>query len=405
MRWAVVLATILLLAEAACGADAAPAGAAPAADAGPSGGETAARDAPAPKPGTPVSESTETPAIDAVQEPPGTPGKDKLPQPEEKDLEAIGSAPVGVVVHTALPAGGRPFSFYVPKSYDKTRSYPLLVTCTGTGIGRENIRRAWHLAERFDLLVVSPDTWAIYGKPGSDVRVGETRQAWSRSGQTVDVPMIVRDQAEILRDLQADSRAIGDVVALLQKTYSIDKRLVVLTGFSGGAWVAYYAGLSDPARYAGISIRSGTFRAGALPKRIAKARAMPISVVIGDRDLDLVLKDTAKAETFFKQRQFENFQVERLPHSGHDNRPEVAGNFVDYLRGELKARERAEAMKQWEKYYAAGKAAAAHGDADKARHWLRKAADLEAAHDLPPKAAELLKTLDANPEDARKPAP
>lgn len=383
MKWAVALAMMLVCATAACGDDVAP----------------------APKPGAPPSESTKTPTTDTSPEPAERQGKDKLPRPEEKDLEPIDGAPAGVVVHTALPKGGRPFSFYVPKSYEKTNRYPLLVTCTGTGIGRENIRRAWHLAERFDLLVVSPDTWAIYGRPGTDAHVGETRRAWSRSGETVDVPMIVRDQAGILRDLRADSRAIRDVVGLLQQTYSIDKRLVVLTGFSGGAWVAYYAGLSDPGRYAGISIRSGTFHPGAVPKNIARARAMPISVVIGDRDLDLVLKDTRKAEEFFKRQKFENFQVERLPRSGHDNRPEVAGNFVDYLRRELKARERAEAMERWAKYYAAGKASAERADVEKARHWLRKAADLEARHDLPPKAAELLKALDSEPAETQKPAP
>lgn len=322
-----------------------------------------------------------------------SPAPETPPMPTQVKAEALGDVRPGVIVHTKLP-GGRPFSLYVPKAYDKSRPWPLLVELTGRGIGRDNITHIWQVADAFQTIVVAPDTYAIFGKPGADVKVTETREAWSRSGKTLDVPLTTRDLPDFLRDLKADAEAIAATVDLLRKSLTVERELVVLTGYSGGAWVAYYAGCSDPARYAGICVRSGTFHPGIMPPNPARALKLPITLVLGDKDLDLVLADTAKAEEYFKRLKFEHFQVERLPHSGHDNRPEAAGNFVRYLEQELKARRLAEARKRWEIFFKAGQEALARGETDKARQWLQKAAEVEAAAGLPPEAAELLKKLD-----------
>jgi dienelactone hydrolase len=315
------------------------------------------------------------------------------PAPEEVDAASLDAARPGIILHTRL-AGGRPFSLYLPQAYDASRPWPLLIELTGRGIGRENIRRMCRTADAFGLIVAAPDTYAIFGPPGQAAEVTRTHEAWSRSGESVDVPQTVRDQEAILADLAGDARAIGDVVDALAARFTVEREAVVLTGYSGGAWAAYYTGLSAPGKYAGICIRSGTFHPGVMPDGAAAARKLPINVVVGDRDLEMVLADTAKAEVWFKRMQFERFQVERLPHSGHDNRPEAAGNFARFVAQEVQARRLAAARKEWDKFLRAGRRALEAGEPDKARHWLEKAAALEREHGLEPaEATQLLETL------------
>lgn len=366
----------------------------------------------APDPAAPARENTSPAGPDAPRaaaQPPDAsapkPPPAKEEPPPQVELASVQDAPGGSIALSKLPDNGRPFAFYVPKEYNRDKAWPLLVECTAKGEPGGNMKHVWQLADRFGLIVASCETWAIYGPPTAPAAVERTHEAWSRSGETVEVPQTVRDLDDILRDLRADARAIDAMADLLAKHFNVDRDMVVLTGYSGGAWVAYYAGLSAPNRYAGICIRSGSFHPDVLPSGTARARKMPIQVVVGDRDLDLVLKDTTRAEEFFRQEKFEHFQVERLPHSGHDMRPEASGNFVAFLQGERSKRERAQALAQWEKYFKAARASLKEGDAEKARHWLQKAAELETPFKLSPRASELLAKLDAGtpPQDLVEP--
>ena len=323
------------------------------------------------------------------------------PSPPPAQVEAADLTEVrpGVIVHSRLPGTRRPFSVYVPKGYRKDTPLALLIECTARGVARDNITSVWKLAERFNLVVASADTYSIFGKPADPARVTGTRKAWSRRGKALDVPLVDRDYDDILRDVRADAEAIGQMVDRIEKALAIDRRLVVLTGYSGGARSAYFTALGNPGRYAGLCIRSGQFHRTVLPPRVQLARAMPIQIVIGDQDMKLVLDQTADAERYFKGLKFERFQVERLPNSGHDNRPEAAGNFVAFLRNELKQQAQAEATKQRDKLFRAGKASLDRGELDKARHWLTKAATVEREHDLKPaKAQKLLETMNAPKE-------
>jgi predicted esterase len=351
-----------------------------------------------PAPETDVAPSTPKPPADA---PTASTGDKTAPSPQPAHVEAadLTEARPGVIVHSHLLGSRRPFSVYVPKGYRKDAPLALLIECTGRGVARDNIGSVWKLAEQFNLVLASADTYSIFGKPTDPAEVTGSKKAWSRHGKTLDVPHVDRDREDILRDVRADAEAIGQMVDLLQKLLSIDRRLVVLTGYSGGARSAYFTGIGDPKRYAGICIRSGQFHRTVLPPRPQLARKMPIQIVIGDQDMKLVLDQTADAERYFKSLKFERFQVERLPNSGHDNRPEAAGNFVAFLRNELKQKIQAEATKQRDKYLRAGKASLERGELDKARHWLTKAATVERQHNLKPaEAQKLLETMKPSPE-------
>lgn len=393
MRWpALVTMLACLVAPILAADDVAPAKGAPTDGPRPAPGAAAPADAAQPgdaDPSVPPDKQGDTPP----------PPKKTSRVPSEFRPESLQGAPAGQIVHFRTPVSDRPFSFFVPEDYDAGKAYPLLVSCTGRGFGHENITRFWPLARKLGFIAASSDTWACGGKPSERAPVAQKLDAWSRETGEIQVPQLVRDIEDIRRDLKDDAVAIRDMVKLLQQTYNIDARLIVLTGYSGGGWVAYYVGLQDPERYAGICIRSGSFHSGLLPPNVARARKMPVQVVIGDRDLDLVLRDTDTAERYFTRMGFENFQVERLPHSGHDNRSEVAANFIDYLRRQREAEKRAEVTARRDKYLKAAKVSLEAGETEKARQWLRKAAEVENEAGLPDKeAGEMLRQLEAKSE-------
>jgi predicted esterase len=310
--------------------------------------------------------------------------------PPQTDLPSLDSPIVGKIVHTTEPQTRRPISFYVPTTHKAGQPMPLLVDFTASGVSRDNIMKLWRLGEARGAIVLTPETWSVRGPPEDRVEAQRQIEGWSRDAGDTKVPHYVRDAAKILTDLRADAEAVRQAVALLSSRYTVDPKVVVLTGSSGGSWIAYYTGLADPERYAGICVRSGNFDRRLLPPNPGRARDIPISIVIGDRDLDVVLAETDAAEKYFKSLKFTNLNIERLPHSGHDSRPEVAFNFLAMLRAERMA-ERKEA---WQRALKAGLKAAQEKKVKTARYELGRAAELERQFGFPDEATRALDALD-----------
>jgi len=385
MRCAIATLIVAFIAATTTFADPSPASPAPRAPAA----EVAQPAAP-PEPATPAAPATPSEAAPPAQAAPAEDQDEQGDLPPEADLPSLDSTIVGKIVHTTEPQTRRPISFYVPTTYKAGQPMPLLVDFTAAGVGRGNIMKLWRLGEARGLIVLAPDTWGVRGPPQDRVEARRQMDAWSRDAGDTKVPHYVRDAAKILADLRADAEAVRQSVALLSTRYTVDPKLVVLTGSSGGSWIAYYTGLADPQRYAGICIRSGNFDRRLLPPNPGRARDMPVSIVIGDRDLDVVLAETDAAEKHFKSLKFTNLNIERLPHSGHDSRPEVAFNFVAMLRAERMA-ERKEA---WQQALKAGLKAAQERKVSSARYELGRAAELERQFGFPDEATRALAALD-----------
>ncbi|NIA21453.1 MAG: hypothetical protein GWP05_05680, partial [Anaerolineaceae bacterium] len=117
-------------------------------------------------------------------------------------------------------------------------------------------------------------------------------------------------------------------------------------------------------------------------------------------DLKVVLDETAAAEEFFKRHRFANFNVERLPNSGHDSRPEVAFNFVRGLQNKLLARRR----KRWQGLCKSAQSAVAEGQVSKARLWFERAVTLERRFGFPGTAGRGLKELPEVSSQKKEPA-
>lgn len=113
---------------------------------------------------------------------------------------------------------------YVPSTYNARRLWPLVITLHGTpGFDwPERQMKVWKaLAEKEGFIVVAPDLESTQGI----LPVGDSRR---------------------LKQLQEDERTILAVLRDVAGEYRIDRRYVMLTGFSAGGYPLYYVGMRNP---------------------------------------------------------------------------------------------------------------------------------------------------------------
>jgi polyhydroxybutyrate depolymerase len=149
----------------------------------------------------------------------------------------------------------REYLLYVPKSYDSTRSTPLVISMHG-GAGWPAMQRdvsGWNrVAEHHGFIVVYP----------SGVRLGGTGpRAWR----------LMRRET----DLSKDVRFISDLIDELENSYNIDPTRIYADGLSNGGAMAFVlsCGLSD--RIAAVGM-------------VAAAQMLPFSWCTNSRPVPMI---------------------------------------------------------------------------------------------------------------------
>ncbi len=132
-------------------------------------------------------------------------------------------------------------------------------------------------------------------------------------------------------EFRRNARRLEDFVTLCESRYPIDRRALVIGGFSQGGTMAYGLALSEPARYAGIMGLSTYFPAllaEELPHR-PEQEGMPVLVLHGTAD---PLIDVERArESREALRAFGVSLTYREFEMGHEIRPEALRVAVRWL--------------------------------------------------------------------------
>jgi predicted esterase len=149
-----------------------------------------------------------------------------------------------------------PYRLYIPTTYDKTKSYPMITLLHGAG-GDENsffngYRSLWPKeAEARGYIIV-----AVNGR-------GPISGYGKANGGEQDVL---------------------DVTALVQQNYNIDPNRVYLAGHSMGAGGTWTVGLAYRDRFAALAPMAGTRPSAALETALKTGRKIPIIIVAGGKD-------------------------------------------------------------------------------------------------------------------------
>jgi predicted peptidase len=201
------------------------------------------------------------------------------------------------------PTVGADYYIYVPSYYSDDRRWPLVVTLHGTNpwdTWRKQISAWDSLAEEKGLIVVAP---ALRSPKGIFPKI---RQQW-------------------YEDLAEDERRILALLDHLGGRYRIDRRAVLLTGFSAGGYAMYYVGLRNPERFSMLLARACNSDLQML-ERIElsdRARRLPIRIFWGKGDFGRIRDESWAAIRYL--RNHECFQTKwKKVKGGHIRRPELA---------------------------------------------------------------------------------
>lgn len=202
------------------------------------------------------------------------------------------------IKENSLPHGEGKYYLYVPSTYNKRRSYPLVIACHGTNPWDDafaQIREWAQFAEEHELIVAAP---VLVGTRGD----------------------IVPSVAGQIEKQQADERQILDLISQLKAQYNVAEERVFLTGWSAGSFAVLYTGLRNPDVIRALAIRQGNFKADYVavePERMD--RWQPIFIYYGNTDL--LRPESLECITWLRDK---NMFVEQLEVPGSHKRLDVA---------------------------------------------------------------------------------
>jgi poly(3-hydroxybutyrate) depolymerase len=227
-----------------------------------------------------------------------------------------------------------PYSVYVPKSYDRARSWPLVMVLHGAGGDHRTVFANSNLAEVAEqrgAIVVAPLGYNAFGgwgviyptivtantaKRGSKAILGLSRTAGmtappSNPARSVDEPPAGADEAHVevppsdLADPEASRLSETDamnVLARAREEFNVDPARIYLMGNSmGGVGTAYLA-VKYPKVWAAISPSGGVVAAWAYPAEHLQDAGIAALFVHGEKDehghyrFNKALVDSARAK-------------------------------------------------------------------------------------------------------------
>jgi len=148
-----------------------------------------------------------------------------------------------------------PYRVFIPRAYDPTKTYPLVVLLHGSG-GDEN---------------------AFLARPGPLHELAERR------GYVLAAPNGRGPVSGYAKENGAQ-QDVMDVVAAVRESFSIDGTRIYLTGHSMGAIGTWSIGMAHRDVFAALAPMAGTGESPALDEALASGRKIPIMVACGGKD-------------------------------------------------------------------------------------------------------------------------
>lgn len=210
------------------------------------------------------------------------------------------------------------YCLYVPKAYDKSKAWPLMVALHGLNSSPSQIMGYPGLtkqAEKHGFVVVAP--------------MGYNNRGWYGSlGWTMK-----RSSPENLGELSETD--VMNVLAITRRELNVDNRRIYLMGHSMGGGGTWHLGIKYPSLWAGLApIAPAIYRS---PDALEKIKTMPVILVQGDADRLVPVAIARRWAAKMKQLEMDHTYIE-VAGGGHvriafDN----MGKIFEFLSGRKRA--------------------------------------------------------------------
>ncbi len=200
------------------------------------------------------------------------------------------------------PVTGRYYYLMVPNSYRRGRPAPVIVTCHGTDPFDTAVLHAgeWQwLAEKHGCILVCPklvSTDGIFGTGAMGLQLN-------------------------------DEKLIIAILGHLHRLYDIDRKNIMITGFSGGGFPTYFVGLRHPDIFSAVVARNCNFNRHAIEGWYPpEALRTPVMVYYGENDPGTIRSQSDNGIAYLRSKGF-NLSTAIVPNTGHQRTPEYAMKF------------------------------------------------------------------------------
>lgn len=156
-----------------------------------------------------------------------------------------------------------------PSSYDKTKTYPLLVVLHPYGDYKASF------AESFKKIADAEQ--AILMCPTGQVLIAPKKYAWFTS------------VTDFLGTFRAEQRVVWEEIERVRKEYAVDAARIYLAGYSQGATLAFTMGLRNPQYLAGVLVIAGYCKMETVVEEwlpISGGHALPVVIMQPQGDSD-----------------------------------------------------------------------------------------------------------------------
>ena len=207
------------------------------------------------------------------------------------------------------PVTGRYYYLMVPHSYRRGKPAPVIISCHGTDPFDTAVMHAgeWQwLAEQHGCILVCPKLTSTDGIFG----------------------------AGAIDQLLNDEKLIMSILGHLNYLYDIDRKNMMITGFSGGGFPTYFVGLRHPDVFSAVVARNCNFNRNAVdgwypPEALGSA----VMVYYGEHDPGTIRSQSDNGIRYLRSKGF-NLTTALVPGTGHQRTPEYAMKFfLENFRG------------------------------------------------------------------------
>jgi dienelactone hydrolase len=222
----------------------------------------------------------------------------------------------GSVIHLTSKKHAHAWSLYVPSSYSSRASMPLVLSSHGRGgAGKKEINQWIGHAKKYGFMVACPDMCTATHN---------------------------RAPTSSLRPEVEDDEVLLSIYDEISRNFKLNRRAVMITGFSGGGNPSYHTGLRHPDKITHICTRGGNWA----PQWMVTDKALlemgkerlDIYIYYGDKDHPLILGEDGKpgqaqqAYDALTKAGYPNVKLEMIKGMGHSSRSDIAaGWFGEYL--------------------------------------------------------------------------
>lgn len=192
------------------------------------------------------------------------------------------------------------FAVYIPASYKAATPLPLLMSAEGPKLIGE-----WQkFADETGFIVVNP---TFISRKGGELNVFDAQ-------------------------LKADEKMLSNILKRVFGSLSIDRKHVLFTGCSAGAFPAWFIAGRHPEVFTALCFRSGNFvgEIEGLTEYMPEWKQRPVYMYWGEKDRPRVSAQNAEAVEYLEKKiKLENFKHEIIPEGGHTSRPDLASKWFE----------------------------------------------------------------------------